>query len=75
MDIRTSASTAYRSCGTCRMGSDHTAIVDSELRVRVMDSLRIIDASVIPTIPSTNIHAASIMIAEKGSDLLIGKTV
>jgi choline dehydrogenase len=52
------------------MGEDESAVVDSRLRVRGMKSLRIVDASVMPSIPSPNIHPATIMIAEKGSDLI-----
>jgi choline dehydrogenase len=68
--IRQVAGTVYHPCGTCRMGEDETAVVDSELRVRGLDGLRVVDASVMPIIPSPNIHPATIMIAEKGSDLI-----
>jgi choline dehydrogenase-like flavoprotein len=68
--VRSSANTTYHPCGTCRMGEDESAVVDSRLRVRGMHSLRIVDASVMPSIPSPNIHPATIMIAEKGSDMI-----
>jgi choline dehydrogenase len=68
--IRQVAGTVYHPCGTCRMGQDERAVVDSELRVRGLEGLRVIDASVMPAIPSPNIHPATIMIAEKGSDAL-----
>jgi choline dehydrogenase len=52
------------------MGQDDTAVVDSELKVHGLEGLRVVDASVMPTIPSPNIHPATIMIAEKGSDTI-----
>ncbi|MGE8061194.1 choline dehydrogenase [Pseudomonas sp. NPDC089547] len=73
--IREDAASAYHPCGTCKMGSDSDpmAVVDSQLRVRGVENLRVIDASVFPTVPSANINAATIMLAEKASDLLLGK--
>ena len=68
--IRQVAGTVYHPCGTCRMGEDDKAVVDSELRVRGFEGLRVVDASVMPAIPSPNIHPATIMIAEKGSDAI-----
>jgi choline dehydrogenase len=68
--IRQVAGTVYHPCGTCRMGEDDKAVVDPELRVRGLDGLRVIDASVMPRIPSPNIHPATIMVAEKGSDAI-----
>lgn len=68
--IRQVAGTVYHQCGTCKMGADDKAVVDPDLRVRGLDGLRVIDASVMPIIPSPNIHPATIMIAEKGSDLV-----
>jgi choline dehydrogenase len=64
------ASTVYHLVGTCRMGSDARAVVDPRLRVRGLDGLRIIDASVMPTIPSANTNAAALMIGEKGASLV-----
>jgi hypothetical protein len=63
-------STIYHPCGTCRMGEDQQAVVDSDLRVRGIEALRVADASVMPAMPSPNIHPATIMIAEKGSDII-----
>jgi choline dehydrogenase len=73
--IREDAASAYHPCGTCKMGSkkDVMAVVDSQLRVIGIENLRVIDASVFPTVPSANINAATIMLAEKASDLLLGK--
>ncbi|HLH93070.1 MAG TPA: GMC family oxidoreductase N-terminal domain-containing protein [Xanthobacteraceae bacterium] len=68
--IRQVAGTVYHPCGTCRMGEDDKAVVDSELRVRGLDGLRVVDASVMPVIPTPNIHPATIMVAEKGSDAI-----
>jgi choline dehydrogenase len=68
--IRQVAGTVYHPCGTCRMGHDDKAVVDPELRVLGLEGLRVADASVMPAIPSPNIHPATIMIAEKGSDLI-----
>jgi choline dehydrogenase len=68
--IRQVAGTVYHPCGTCRMGQDEKAVVDPELRVRGLAGLRVADASVMPAIPSPNIHPATIMIAEKGSDAI-----
>jgi len=68
--IRQVAGTVFHACGTCRMGEDEKAVVDPELRVRGIEGLRVVDASVMPVIPSPNIHPATIMIAEKGSDAI-----
>jgi len=68
--IRQVAGTVFHPCGTCRIGEDDSAVVDSELRVRGMTGLRVVDASVMPVIPSPNIHPATIMIAEKAADLI-----
>jgi choline dehydrogenase len=68
-------SSTYHLMGTCRMGpaSDPTAVVDDELRVRGMEGLRVIDASIMPAMISANLNAATMMIAEKGSDMVLGK--
>jgi choline dehydrogenase-like flavoprotein len=72
--IRATAVTAHHPCGTCRMGSDEAAVVDPQLRVRGVESLRVVDASVMPDLVSTNINACVLMIAEKASDLIRGRT-
>ena len=68
-------STTFHVMGTCRMApdTDPTAVVDDQLRVRGMQSLRVIDASIMPAMVSANLNAATIMIAEKGSDMVLGK--
>ena len=60
--------------GTCRMGptSDPTAVVDDQLRVHGMVGLRVIDASIMPTMISANLNAATMMVAEKGADMILG---
>ena len=73
--IRSDASSAYHPCGTARMGADgdERAVVDLELKFRGIEALRIVDASVIPAIPSANINACVFMIAEKAADLILGR--
>lgn len=70
-DVRRRARSGCHPCGTCAMGPDpRTSVVDASLRVHGVKGLRVIDASCFPTIPSTNINAATIMLAEKGVDLV-----
>ncbi|CAC5408063.1 Glucose dehydrogenase [FAD, quinone] [Mytilus coruscus] len=73
--IRNAAQTVYHPTSTCRMGAanDPTAVVDSQLRVKGIAGLRVVDASVMRNIPSGNINAPSIMIGEKASDMIRGK--
>lgn len=70
--VRTMTASIYHATGTCRMGAtnDTNAVVDPELKVRGIQSLRVIDASIMPEIVSANIQAAVVMIAEKGSDMI-----
>lgn len=68
----TGGGTVFHPVGTCRMGSDAGAVVDPSLRVRGVDGLRVIDASVMPDMISANTNAASIMIGEKGAALVLG---
>lgn len=73
--IREDASSAYHPCGTARMGADGDprAVVDLELKFRGIEGLRVVDASVIPAVPSANINAATFMIAEKAADMILGR--
>jgi len=68
---RNTAGTTFHQTSTCTMGTHPMAVVDPQLRVFGMDGLRVIDASVMPTVISGNTNAATIMIAEKGADLIL----
>ena len=70
--VRRHGGTVFHCVGTCRMGSDNRAVVDAELRVRGVERLRVIDASVMPTVTSANTNAASLMIGERGAALIQG---
>jgi choline dehydrogenase len=69
---RRNGSTRYHASCTCKMGSHAMAVVDGELKVHGLDGLRVIDASVMPTVTSTNTNAPTIMIAEKGAAMIKG---
>ncbi|MEB8386590.1 choline dehydrogenase [Rhodobacteraceae bacterium KMM 6894] len=68
--IRNTCITVHHPAGTCRAGTDPDAVVDPDLRVRGIDGLRVVDASVMPDLVCGNINAAVIMIAEKAADLI-----
>jgi choline dehydrogenase len=69
--IRRKAATVFHPTSSCRMGRDDRSVVDPQLRVRGVESLRVIDASVMPRVPRANTNAPTIMIAEKGADMIL----
>ncbi len=71
--IRATATPDIHTVGTCRMGNDPMAVVDSRLRVHGLESLRVVDASVMPRVPSGNTNVPVMMIAEKAADLILGR--
>jgi len=70
--VRRTAITYHHQVGTCRMGVDDASVVDSQLRLHGLDGLRVVDASVMPTVTSGNTNAPSVMIGERGAAFLLG---
>ena len=68
---RANGQTIYHPIGTCRMGEDDAAVVDLRLKLRGLDGLRVVDASVMPKMVSGNIQGAVMAVAEKGADLIL----
>jgi choline dehydrogenase len=71
--VRSAVESAYHPSCACRMGEDELAVVDSELRVRGIDGLRVVDSSIFPTIPNGNLNSPTIMVAERAADIIKGK--
>ena len=73
--IRDSVDSAYHPSCSCKMGVDTMSVVDPDLKVHGLSNLRIVDSSVFPTIPNGNLNAPTMMLAERGADLIKGKTI
>jgi choline dehydrogenase-like flavoprotein len=71
--IRRTVTTSSHPCATCAMGDDDHAVVDEQLRVRGVEALRVVDASAMPDIISGNLNACVLMMAEKASDMILGR--
>lgn len=71
--IKTSGQTSWHPIGACKMGVDDKAVVSPNLKVRGIEGLRVVNSSIMPTMPSSNTNAGSIMIGEKGADLILGR--
>ena len=71
--VRDHVQSSYHPSGTCKMGTDKMSVVDPECRVHGLEGLRVVDASIMPAIPSCNLNSPSMMIGEKGADLIRGQ--
>ena len=73
--VASTAETAYHPAGSCRMGEDAMAVVDSECRVHGIAGLRVVDSSIMPTVTNGNLNAPTIMIGEKAADHILGREI
>ena len=71
--VRATAGTTFHQTSTCMMGPGTMAVVGNDLKVKGTQGLRVVDASIMPTVVSGNTNATVIMIAEKGADMILGK--
>ena len=71
--VRASVDSAYHPAGTCKIGNDALAVVDSNLKVHGLEGIRVVDSSVFPTVPNGNLNAPTMMLAERAADLIKGK--
>ncbi|HBM28571.1 MAG TPA: choline dehydrogenase, partial [Halomonas sp.] len=71
--VKQHAETAYHPCGSCRMGEGEMAVTDAQGRVHGLEGLRVVDASLFPVIPTGNLNAPTIMLAEKIADRIRGR--
>ena len=72
--VRQNATTAFHLCGSCAIGTSDMAVVSPDLRVRGLDGLRVVDASVMPSITNGNLNAPSLMIGERGASMILGES-